>query len=484
MTSFNPPAQPRSGSLRDFELESIPLGPATRILTLEADPTGGLYFQFRQRKARSLQLPESYSLRYLTIIDRVNATAVIDPRNNRLAGFAGYLGIGTRMMLFEPYWGKWVDEHGILTTDRDILTRREQWKLPLSINSKTHEFSFDFSINIYNHRAFTREAFSLFRDSLGNHSLKLHFNYPSGNFSHAQLIIQEAQGSRISEVHDIQSFPIALPKIPILSDGGQLSNGKPEPKPKATPRPEPVREQPRVQSTPKPEPKAEPKPAPKPTPGFTHRPAMPRPASSTTAQARPDEPKKNEPIVVPKTQYLSSMELIRMLGNIQDKQRRWLIIADNLQLGRPERTYPLLVNHGDLIAKHVREWPGARLKSVFGSQPALALMPILQRLYLNQVFAIAEEHAERERILDWLREHEVERMLRLDTSGEIVTVQQARDALWVDERADTAQIKKIWRKLLGFLNADHGRSQEHAIHRRKDEIAKFLQDARNRLIKK
>ena len=44
-------------------------------------------------------------------------------------------------------------------------------------------------------------------------------------------------------------------------------------------------------------------------------------------------------------------------------------------------------------------------------------------------------------------------------------------------------IKKVWRTLLGFMNADHGRSEERAIHRKKDKIAMHLQIARNILLK-
>ena len=55
--------------------------------------------------------------------------------------------------------------------------------------------------------------------------------------------------------------------------------------------------------------------------------------------------------------------------------------------------------------------------------------------------------------------------------------------LRVDENADLQAIKKTWRTLLGYMNADVGRSNERAIHRKKDEIAKHLQICRNVLIR-
>jgi hypothetical protein len=41
----------------------------------------------------------------------------------------------------------------------------------------------------------------------------------------------------------------------------------------------------------------------------------------------------------------------------------------------------------------------------------------------------------------------------------------------------------VWRLLLGYLNADYGRKEERAIHRKKDEVAKQLQKAKDLLLK-
>ena len=91
---------------------------------------------------------------------------------------------------------------------------------------------------------------------------------------------------------------------------------------------------------------------------------------------------------------------------------------------------------------------------------------------------------ENEKIMIWLREREIDRMLKMELQKECVRVEDARSDLHVDKMADSAAIRKTWRTLMGFLNADVGRSQERAIHRKKDEIAKHLQSARDLLIQK
>jgi hypothetical protein len=102
---------------------------------------------------------------------------------------------------------------------------------------------------------------------------------------------------------------------------------------------------------------------------------------------------------------------------------------------------------------------------------------------MNQVLPVAEANSESAKIMQWLREREVDRMLRLDFGSEISSAEFARNALRVDRSADEAMIRKTWRILLQFLNADHGRSDEKAIHRQKDEIAKYLQTARDYLLR-
>jgi hypothetical protein len=198
----------------------------------------------------------------------------------------------------------------------------------------------------------------------------------------------------------------------------------------------------------------------------------------------PEEPAaRSRPEPLPKTEHLSTRELIELLRNEADSDRRWKIMEQNLLMGRAERTYALIANFAELISERSPDWPAARLRSAFASQPGAVLIGIMERWHMNQVLAVTESNSESAKILQWLREREVERMLRLPLDREITSAGEARRVLRVDRSADEPSIRKTWRILLQFLNADHGRSDEKAIHRQKDEIAKYLQSARDYLLR-
>jgi hypothetical protein len=187
---------------------------------------------------------------------------------------------------------------------------------------------------------------------------------------------------------------------------------------------------------------------------------------------------------VPETAHLSAHDLISMLSTEEDPERRWMMIEPNLAIGRPERTYALVSNYPDLISDRVREWSPVRLKTVFANQPGAVLIGLMLQWKVNQVLAVADANAETDRILDWLREREIDRLLNTAIHREVRSVALARAILNVDSNADAQTVKRVWRTLLGFLNVDHGRAAEQAIHRKKDEIAKHLHEARDLMIQK
>jgi hypothetical protein len=142
----------------------------------------------------------------------------------------------------------------------------------------------------------------------------------------------------------------------------------------------------------------------------------------------------------------------------------------------------MLLQHTDLIAERTREWPAARLRAAFGDQPGSVLTAVMHDWQINQVLAVCEGNVEADRMMEWLREREIERLMKVDLATGAASAEQARLLLNVNRQADATAIKKAWRTLLGFMNADLGRRQERAIHRKKDEIAKQLQTARNILL--
>jgi hypothetical protein len=196
------------------------------------------------------------------------------------------------------------------------------------------------------------------------------------------------------------------------------------------------------------------------------------------ASAQPGETRRKGHLTTP-VQELPVDEMIERISDETDRERQWKLIEANLILGREERTYALVSRFGELIQDRTPHWPPARLKIAFGAMPGGVLISVIHRWSINQILTVADENPEQEKLLGYLRERELERLLELDVTRELITAEAARRDLGVDRNADPQMVKKVWRTLLGFLNADLGRQEERAIHRKKDEIAKYLQVARN-----
>jgi hypothetical protein len=482
----------------DFEMGSAAVGLSTRMIVLEADPDGGLFYQFNRRKAQCLQLPRRLGLQRLGVLDMTRGVAVLDPADSRLLALVAFPSAGTRVLLLGEDWGRWLDENSVAHEAQDIPALVQPWRIPFSFNVSKSLVSCSFQINIYNREIYGRDALAYFREGPYRHSLELFFRYPTGAFDSAQVLIQNAQTGGFHALFELKAFPLNWP--PLLKTV--------RPPAAAASKPAPVRAEaaaarsaPRaVETPPQAPPVAARPPTPPPAEKAARKPDRPLltidefkkrtqalrssrpgrtapPAPPAAPGAAPARPPLARPL--PRTESLPVLQLLDLLEKETDPERRWKMIEPNLMLGRPERTYPLITRFPELIAERAVLWPPARLKAAFGHQPGSMLIGLMQGWMVNQILALAEENAEPEQILGWLRERE----LKLDLSKDPVSVEAARQALQVDRHADQGAIKKTWRTLLGFMNADHGRSQERAIHRKKDEIAKFLQVARNLLLK-
>lgn len=512
------------------------VGPSTRILVLEADAQGRIAYRFGRRQPQSIQLPPEYAARKLAVIDMVRATALISPKTNRLEALAVFLSFGDRIILFGRHWGQWLDAKGQVHDAEDILTQIQQWRVPLTLHETYKLASLEFQINIHQREVFTRETLLAFREGQVRHHLDLQFHYPSGEFAQSRLKILDPQTSQVHYGFDLRAeFPLRWPPCirPQEMTAQPPAGPEPELPPAATPLPPPpppVPEQPRkVEAPPQPaapassiSPAAAPareEPDPLTIPPWARKRSAPspgpqtaRPAAKgeTSSEARPQElhpgpsaprpaapyrlaqaptsppapaPARPASRAVPRTENLPTQEMLAVLSTEHEPETRWKIVEANLMLGRPERTYPLILNYCDLISERASFWPPVRLKVAFVHQPGSVLISLMHGWHVNQILALMEDNAEGERILTWLREREIERLLRLDLTRDPVSIEDARQALRIDRHADETAIKKTWRTLLGFMNADHGRSQERPIHRKKDEIAKHLQIARNILLK-
>ena len=379
----------------------------------------------------------------------VRLALLIDPRDNRLTAVGAFQSDGNKTFLFGPDWGRWIDENGRLHFLADVPQLLRRLAMPIVPHEAKREIECAFQINIHYREIFSRTTLLTFRDGPVRHRMHLSFGFPMGDFRNANLHILHEHNDKVLHVYPLDGFPLLWPHLAAL---------RVKPAPTETPQP--------VSS-------ANDRPA---TPAPPPRPA--RPAEPVKADP-PAEPKRP----VPRTEHVSTHELISILSTETDGERRWQIIEPNLMRGRPERTYPLILNYSELIAERTHEWPAARLKVAFANQPGAVLIHLMHQWRNNQVLALADENADSDKMLQWLREREIDRLLALNLDEEIISVDAARRALNIDRSADASEIKRIWRTLLGFLNMDLGRRQERAIHRKKDEIAKHLQDARNVLLK-
>jgi hypothetical protein len=454
---------------RDFELECLLLGPSTRLLLIESDPQGGVYYKFGKREPRVLQLPPAYGGRWLGLIDMTQAALLIDLQTQHLLALAVFTAFGNQVILLGREWGRWVDENGEMRRSDNIPDLLRRLKAAVAIDERRQLLSIDYQMNMYNREGYSREALAVFREGARlRHLMVARFAYPDGAFFSAQVEVREGAGERLRMVFDLKQMPFAWPALPAeaspVPQTEMPASDEGEDLLAAALRRKRERLAQARHEEPKPRREAAPKVAPE-------RPPAPKPAG-------------RGPTPMPRTEHLPTQALLEYLDGEDDEVRRWKIIEPNLMLGRPERTYPLILRHADLLASRTKDWPASRLKVAFAHQPAAVLDYIMQPWSNNQILAVMEEHAESGRILDWLAEREVERLLALKIDKEPVNASEARGLLGVDRNADPSAIKKVWRTLLGMLNADHGRSQERAIHRRKDEIAKHLQLARNILMAK
>ncbi len=423
--------------IRDYELEAAPVGATTRFFEIETDPLGGIYYQFG-RRVQTMQLPRGWAHARLGVIDMLRCAALVEPPGQRLVAFSTLLAPNCQLFLMgRSDWGRVFDENNQEFFCADIPALLRRWKMPILCSDNQDRITFDIPINILQKEVFSPATRECLRDKRNAHHLMISYAIPSGDYLGSRVDLREPETGRPVYFYDIEEFPLTWPASPAAS-------------------PAPAAGRPR------------------PGNGYL-RPSVP-PQAATAPPAGPGAPARTGT-------ELTIDEVVRLIENETNPERRWALIEQNLRLAKPERTYQLLVRHAELIGERIRDWPPARLKTVLGFLPGSLLLPLMQDWCVNQVLALAEGNGELDHIMQWLREREVERLLNLKTDVELLTSEQARAVLSVDRFADTRAIRKCWRTLVGFLNADHGRSHERPIHLRKDEVVKHLQLARDLLLR-
>ncbi|GEM_PF-2775101 len=487
-----------------YSVDSMMIGPASHMMLLRADERGDLSYRLGAHRGRRLPLGREFARRPLALIDILRSIVICDSSTNQLVALAAYPGAKLAVFLFGELWGRWVDEEGRRHPVADPVRVMMDKGFPVTFESGGHELRFDTYINAFARDVFAPAARRYFRSGNARHQLGLLFELPSGRFEKAQVVILEPEtGSRFGGFY-VRDFPVRWPAQtavhrPIASAAGP-SVSAPEP---TVPRSEPPREPPKktaespheapaAEATREKKGEAEPeRPPRRPVAGPGAEGPGPRPSAASVVRRRPGlasarpggrPPRPSPPL--PATQHLDVEELVRLIQAEPARDRRWKLIEANLQLRRPERSYALISHFAEQIGEETPRWTPARLRTVLGDLPGGILIGLMHNWTMNQVLAVSENNPENAKILSWLREREVDRMLRLDLTATPTTAEAARSDLFIDRTADAPTIRRVWRTLLGFLNADHGRSDERAIHRKKDEIAKHLQLARDLLLRR
>lgn len=491
-------------SVPDLETDAVQIGPASYLLLLEADAKGEVGYRLGSRAPEYLRFGDGFGGLRLGIIDNLRTILVINPLNNRLLAIGAHPSGHLRCFFLGAEWGVWFDEAGRRRTNDEPLEMMEDLRFSIAIDFGAREVTFDFHLNIYNREAFTADTRRLFREGAFRNLLSITFKVPSGEYVRGEVTHLDISTGVRHSAYMLKEFPLVwtVPSEGGLSDGVFQQHRPPQPEP---PRPEPVRppEQADAPFRAKLKPRAAaPPPPPPPPPRQEEVPraklgaAPPRPERPPVsdrperARMRPPPPPERpaapaeaeeEPLV--RTEQFTTGEMVRAISRERVADRRWKMIEANLMLGRPERTYALIANFADLLLERTPAWPPARLRMVFRDQPGSVLIGVMGSWYVHQILAVSEDNPESEKIMQWLREREVERLLRLSIDQRPANIDAARRDLHIDRTADEQAIKRVWRTLLGFMNADLGRQEERAIHRKKDEIAKHLQAARDLIIK-
>ena len=388
-----------------------------------------------------------YGGRTFGVLDMIRCAGVIDVKQRRLIAITVFRAEGPHTFLLG--WrniGKVLGPEGRELKCNDVPELVRRWKIPVIFPDADNQVILECQVNIHQREPFPFEVRNLFRDERMVHCLQLYYSYPNGDYIQSRLELREPGTAKQEYFYELPCFPFDWPAPQASLGEGVKPAEAPRGKPNGNGGAAPGNGQPD-------------------TPSWLHA-----PAAGTQEDA-------------PETTHLPMPELLELLEYEEDPTRRWRIVEANLKLGRPERSYQLVRVYAELIAARTGDWPPARLKTALGGLPGSVLVNLMGEWRVNQVLAVAEGNAESERIIKWLREREIDRLLDIDPRGELMTAEQARTALRVAHYADEKSIRKTWRMLAHFLNADHGRSEERAIHRKKDEIIKHLQEARDLLMR-
>ena len=489
----------------EFDDNLICLGPGSYMLLCETDAQGRCSYKPDTGRVQHICLGKPFASSRIGILDTLRTTLICDPATNLLQAIGSPSGGQFRIVLFGKMWGQWVDHEGNRYPCGDPFELIHNLKMPVMLNPQSKELSFDLYINAYNREPFRESARRLLREERHRHHLSLTFSTPSGEFRHGEIVVEDKGASGQSLAYVVSEFPLKWPSEPVAGPAAP-------PVATSAPQQRPAVRSPRVSGEGKPGSRqageTELQSASKRRPGKEQS-AAPASRPSRTGPSRKEPrgkseerdvaPTKQAPLAkrparrrrvsreatdeaIRRSEKLPVSELVRVIGMVNNKDNQSSLIEHNLGMFRADRTYALIANFAEMIAEMSLKWTPPKLRRTFRQQPGTILLGIMQNWYVNQVLVVADDNPEEDKILDWLRSREIERLLKLNLTAKPKSLAEARLDLGIDRSADPRMIRKVWRIQLRFINSDLGRHNERAIHFKKDEIVKHLQAVRNLLL--
>ncbi len=416
--------------------EAMAIGPATRLFYAKSDVLGRLSYQVEERPIRQVHFGNDQTDAQWAVFDQILSAAFFHPPSTRLIALGSYISKTPQIMLMGNQWGQIIDGDGEVRTVDDPLAEFQRLRIPLCIGEQPNHIGIRFCMNIHFRDAYAPNVLRLLKPKK-THTLEIFFDTPSGDFVEAILVCQDRQRQTIVRTTHLYDFPLRW---------ADYQHSEP-----ITPQPE-------------------------------------EDLKKSTTRISTTKPKPPKPRTIykppPDTLIMNDADAIKAMIDEKNLDTRWTMIEKNIENNSPARTYQMLCHFGELIGERLALWDSERLVNCLATQPAALLVAIMSNWSLPTVIALADQSPEKEYITQWLREREVERLMEMNPKRSVTTRKEAAHWLGLalsSSGPDNKTIRRTWRRLLGFMNSDYGRGTEQAIHRKKDEIAKRLQQARDAL---
>jgi hypothetical protein len=448
------------------EIETWALGPAARAFEGPADAAGRFSVTMENRPPRVILLGREFAGESLAGVSTPGMAVFFRLSDSeRLAAMAFFAGEETASLVFPAGGGEpaFIDGNGARRPAENISGEAARLGGRALMDAEGETLGFSFLMTPDNREMF---ASSLLAFAPGGRLIRLELWFVAGGaaggaFSHARLTVQDKETQKLLDERRLSDFPLIFPTVRARRRAERLAragaspsdsvSGFPFPRDSASPRDS-------VSSMP---------------PRF-------RPGAAASAIARHEI--RQKPLAP--TAHLAPAEMVDAIQAEPDPERQRRMVVENLALLKPERAFRLLGRFAEAIQEETASWSAERVAQVFAGQPPAALRLVMSVWSNDVIAALAEGHPQREEFLSVWRELEIERLMEFPAGDKFLKPDDARRLLRVSPAADAQAIKKVWRTLLGFLNADFGRQSERGIHRKKDEIAKRLHQAREILAKK